>query len=173
MCIRDRSLQAEKYQAKSVGLIAEVERSKSQVQTLTTNISELEGEASDLNSRLQAISKARDALQHEKTSLESDIVDVRARFREQSHLLEETSRALDSSKNDYKASKEKAQTEIAKLQSSIKVSTDSKDSDHKEIANLRQANKSLNDKLALINTCLLYTSPSPRDATLSRMPSSA
>ena len=25
----------------------------------------------------------------------------------------------------------------------------------------------------LINTCLLYTSPSPRDATLSRMPSSA
>ena len=24
-----------------------------------------------------------------------------------------------------------------------------------------------------INTCLLYTSPSPRDATLSRMPSSA
>ena len=26
---------------------------------------------------------------------------------------------------------------------------------------------------ALIETCLLYTSPSPRDATLSRMPSSA
>ena len=25
----------------------------------------------------------------------------------------------------------------------------------------------------LYNTCLLYTSPSPRDATLSRMPSSA
>ena len=27
--------------------------------------------------------------------------------------------------------------------------------------------------LAMINVCLLYTSPSPRDATLSRMPSSA
>ena len=26
---------------------------------------------------------------------------------------------------------------------------------------------------ALLNACLLYTSPSPRDATLSRMPSSA
>ena len=26
---------------------------------------------------------------------------------------------------------------------------------------------------ALLTTCLLYTSPSPRDATLSRMPSSA
>ena len=26
---------------------------------------------------------------------------------------------------------------------------------------------------ALLGTCLLYTSPSPRDATLSRMPSSA
>ena len=29
------------------------------------------------------------------------------------------------------------------------------------------------DRLALLQTCLLYTSPSPRDATLSRMPSSA
>ena len=28
-------------------------------------------------------------------------------------------------------------------------------------------------KIAEIGTCLLYTSPSPRDATLSRMPSSA
>ena len=27
--------------------------------------------------------------------------------------------------------------------------------------------------MIIINTCLLYTSPSPRDATLSRMPSSA
>ena len=29
------------------------------------------------------------------------------------------------------------------------------------------------EQLALVETCLLYTSPSPRDATLSRMPSSA
>ena len=29
------------------------------------------------------------------------------------------------------------------------------------------------NKNAMISTCLLYTSPSPRDATLSRMPSSA
>ena len=28
-------------------------------------------------------------------------------------------------------------------------------------------------KVGAINNCLLYTSPSPRDATLSRMPSSA
>ena len=33
-------------------------------------------------------------------------------------------------------------------------------------------NPSLTD-LAVVDTCLLYTSPSPRDATLSRMPSSA
>ena len=31
----------------------------------------------------------------------------------------------------------------------------------------------LRDKANKVNTCLLYTSPSPRDATLSRMPSSA
>ena len=30
-----------------------------------------------------------------------------------------------------------------------------------------------NMKVRIVTTCLLYTSPSPRDATLSRMPSSA
>ena len=31
----------------------------------------------------------------------------------------------------------------------------------------------VDDQLVLVGGCLLYTSPSPRDATLSRMPSSA
>ena len=35
------------------------------------------------------------------------------------------------------------------------------------------ANIRRQDKMALPPACLLYTSPSPRDATLSRMPSSA
>ena len=33
--------------------------------------------------------------------------------------------------------------------------------------------KMLKKKASQVTTCLLYTSPSPRDATLSRMPSSA
>ena len=37
------------------------------------------------------------------------------------------------------------------------------------ITNLKQEN----EFLGCIRSCLLYTSPSPRDATLSRMPSSA
>ena len=32
---------------------------------------------------------------------------------------------------------------------------------------------STNDVIEIVKDCLLYTSPSPRDATLSRMPSSA
>ena len=32
---------------------------------------------------------------------------------------------------------------------------------------------SVDDLMSSVDTCLLYTSPSPRDATLSRMPSSA
>ena len=39
-----------------------------------------------------------------------------------------------------------------------------------EVKNLGARQKLL---LVSVNTCLLYTSPSPRDATLSRMPSSA
>ena len=38
---------------------------------------------------------------------------------------------------------------------------------------LAKGEGSSEDHLARIQTCLLYTSPSPRDATLSRMPSSA
>ena len=34
-------------------------------------------------------------------------------------------------------------------------------------------NPEADDLIAVTGTCLLYTSPSPRDATLSRMPSSA
>ena len=36
-----------------------------------------------------------------------------------------------------------------------------------------RVNNLTNDEVAQIRNCLLYTSPSPRDATLSRMPSSA
>ena len=38
---------------------------------------------------------------------------------------------------------------------------------------INQLAKLLKNKCAAGGTCLLYTSPSPRDATLSRMPSSA
>ena len=37
----------------------------------------------------------------------------------------------------------------------------------------RDGRKSGESILNIVNSCLLYTSPSPRDATLSRMPSSA
>ena len=36
-----------------------------------------------------------------------------------------------------------------------------------------QAGLDFCNKLAMLNSCLLYTSPSPRDRTRSRMPSSA
>ena len=39
--------------------------------------------------------------------------------------------------------------------------------------NAQRTCRSLDDEAPQVNTCLLYTSPSPRDATLSRMPSSA
>ena len=37
----------------------------------------------------------------------------------------------------------------------------------------RDTDETLGQVYELANNCLLYTSPSPRDATLSRMPSSA
>jgi len=38
---------------------------------------------------------------------------------------------------------------------------------------LANKEKNIERALTMIDGCLLYTSPSPRDATLSRMPSSA
>ena len=49
---------------------------------------------------------------------------------------------------------------------------DSKNKKHKKLKSPKKASKRA-CKLARQSTCLLYTSPSPRDATLSRMPSSA
>ena len=42
-----------------------------------------------------------------------------------------------------------------------------------EISNIDLSQDLSEEKLDQIYHCLLYTSPSPRDATLSRMPSSA
>ena len=41
------------------------------------------------------------------------------------------------------------------------------------VKDVQHVDKTVTIKLALTIACLLYTSPSPRDATLSRMPSSA
>ena len=38
---------------------------------------------------------------------------------------------------------------------------------------ITEINKAIVDYPSMVNNCLLYTSPSPRDSTLSRMPSSA
>ena len=49
-----------------------------------------------------------------------------------------------------------------------------RDNLYRRKAQLRaRANSHTADAAAMSMTCLLYTSPSPRDATLSRMPSSA
>ena len=45
---------------------------------------------------------------------------------------------------------------------------------HQKLFQLAQSyKKKYNLNIGVVNFCLLYTSPSPRDATLSRMPSSA
>ena len=41
------------------------------------------------------------------------------------------------------------------------------------VGSLERLNKEVSQNIDVIEHCLLYTSPSPRDATLSRMPSSA
>ena len=84
--------------------------------------------------------------------------------------LEAKTRTLD----EYKAKIEELRAENNDLLT--KLQTKEEDA-MKVIKYLREKNDELNDKLQIYSeesaTCLLYTSPSPRDATLSRMPSSA
>ena len=49
----------------------------------------------------------------------------------------------------------------------------SRNSEQDGFQQLFKITKIYNDKKSAFDDCLLYTSPSPRDATLSRMPSSA
>ena len=59
------------------------------------------------------------------------------------------------------------------LKNKEKLSNLSAEKDEETIKELSQQIIKLGGKPSLEETCLLYTSPSPRDATLSRMPSSA
>ena len=77
---------------------------------------------------------------------------------------------------------EKEQLTSAELLSSVTVS-EPMDSDEEELAAASALDENMQlaiddavasaDAAASSSSCLLYTSPSPRDATLSRMPSSA
>ena len=58
---------------------------------------------------------------------------------------------------------------IASKEAKTSPATHSQDQLHQKTT----PSKTLEATLPPANTCLLYTSPSPRDATLSRMPSSA
>ena len=60
-------------------------------------------------------------------------------------------------------------TENGNFFSQLSLFNTEKDNDERIVANIGLGKRSLSQD----NTCLLYTSPSPRDATLSRMPSSA
>ena len=64
-----------------------------------------------------------------------------------------------------------------KLYGSVDVETRDIDGNRCGLATLANDGKTLipygGTALGYISSCLLYTSPSPRDATLSRMPSSA
>ena len=63
-----------------------------------------------------------------------------------------------------------SKSQKANLSSDWSLQLDSMKSESLVIADQHAA---VNTFPGLVHTCLLYTSPSPRDATLSRMPSSA
>ena len=67
-----------------------------------------------------------------------------------------------------------SQSEVAELiDDAISVATKVKNDPKKSDKHKRTASSVIKKIRGIKKTCLLYTSPSPRDATLSRMPSSA
>ena len=67
---------------------------------------------------------------------------------------------------------------VNERETSIKDALDSAEAARKEMETLQTDNQRIlkearAEKEVMLKDCLLYTSPSPRDATLSRMPSSA
>ena len=59
------------------------------------------------------------------------------------------------------------------LISKLKDRVDSEEKLFEELTRLKEENLQSDERFAESYTCLLYTSPSPRDGLLSRMPSSA
>ena len=86
-----------------------------------------------------------------------------------SDIEREKSISMDASLNEKRIVEEK--DELLKTEKQL---LDTETLSYKNVGKSKEDLKSLQDQLdQLINNCLLYTSPSPRDGLLSRMPSSA
>ena len=96
-----------------------------------------------------------------------------------SEILEATKRP--NTERKQRETIEKLRREVAACDNVAKAQQDKIRQQKGEIYHLKNHVKSLGSKMKemdeniskLMTNCLLYTSPSPRDATLSRMPSSA
>ena len=88
--------------------------------------------------------------------------------------------ALKAASASYSVNKS-METSMQRLSTGLRINSAADDAAGHQIANrltaeimgLKQAIKNAADAQALMGTCLLYTSPSPRDKRQSRMPSSA
>ena len=78
-------------------------------------------------------------------------------------------RGLSSAQAQLEVAKIRQETELKRIQAQRSAQAEQAELRRREIENERYRNRILESR----NTCLLYTSPSPRDLSTSRMPSSA
>ena len=126
-------------------------------------------EAQAMQTRARTATSSIDLLKNETASLEKALALAKvsraqqlANLQSQKLLFEN---ALAERATQFNEEQKKAQAFAREL----KVANERLAAQDTQLAELKANNKKLVDDIA----CLLYTSPSPRDATLSRMPSSA
>ena len=143
---------------------------------LAAQVGDLETLKSNLQTEVDSLSVAYSSLTEENESLATSLENEKSKSRRRYAEIKKLKAAQESLTA-------KAATDNNNLQAQISNLLAIKSQLEASITDLQTENKSLKDKLGMAeadlgraqqnNTCLLYTSPSPRDATLSRMPSSA
>ena len=128
-------------------------------QQVRSKIRSKSAEVAALNDMLKDSASKRDSLQ-------KNLDETKKNLNEKDVQIKSLRGELD----DVVASRNKVSTQLGELQAQGNIALEKLQQDFNTLAKTRDSYKSRIDSL---QTCLLYTSPSPRDRTRSRMPSSA
>ena len=186
MCIRDREGKVTKDELEAVNSVIDrrvnnLGVSESNLQTLGGDqlILELPGEQNPL---VASRVLGKTALLEFRTQKEGTSKDLKTLQLQRLNIRELIEQYLSSEKNQYDDNFSKIiQDDLKEIEQELNYSSTSNDLFSKLIEIKKYVNKEITNLFIktdlsgkdLINACLLYTSPSPRDLSTSRMPSSA
>ena len=134
---------------------------------LIAELKEMDDELELKKRSLEEMQKRLEESHHKLELREKSLREMQRKIKEEQRIASETQGMLQQQQKERKREKEEFGIELRQWKEKLKQVSIKYDTDIREIYGRLSGCEKEN------SACLLYTSPSPRDATLSRMPSSA